>query len=294
MFATEGLFNLSLPQTTTQATEVPSLAADETGATVPFPEKISLAQALEEKHILDIEKPFGLYQALKIGLYDKKTGKFVHPSTGKYLTLEDSCKEDLIDPNTSVVKSSMDSKLLRLPVAVNLGVVDPVGGLFRLGDSSLSSKSKGIPLDQARIDGYVLTTDRPLSIVDAVQEHLYNSKTGKIADTLLGEWLTPKNAVQQGLIDPMTSAVQNLRNQNIKSLNAAIDDGDIENDRGLVTDARNGKPTTFNRAVEQGILVKVPKPISFSKAIHSDFIDLKRGKCIQNDYLYITKYVVCF
>ncbi|XP_035712122.1 microtubule-actin cross-linking factor 1 isoform X8 [Folsomia candida] len=273
----EGLFNLSLPQTTTQATEVPSLAADETGATVPFPEKISLAQALEEKHILDIEKPFGLYQALKIGLYDKKTGKFVHPSTGKYLTLEDSCKEDLIDPNTSVVKSSMDSKLLRLPVAVNLGVVDPVGGLFRLGDSSLSSKSKGIPLDQARIDGYVLTTDRPLSIVDAVQEHLYNSKTGKIADTLLGEWLTPKNAVQQGLIDPMTSAVQNLRNQNIKSLNAAIDDGDIENDRGLVTDARNGKPTTFNRAVEQGILVKVPKPISFSKAIHSDFIDLKRG-----------------
>lgn len=234
---------------------------------------VSLSEAMELGLIVDIESAgFGLYEAIAMGLYDSDSGHFVHPSTGRRLMLSDACKEELINPLTSIVKHSKSGKYFKLPSAVEVGLIDEEKGLYKIPDSN-----RTLNLKEAKEKGLIVTSKKPLSIEEAVKSGLYHPDTGRFTDPDVGDQLDIAQALVHGLIDPNTTALKDPATGQLKSVNSGIEDGSIDTSRGRVIDPKTKRAYTIDSALERGLLVTVERPITFQQAVRRGSIDFQRG-----------------
>ncbi|PSN48676.1 hypothetical protein C0J52_04770, partial [Blattella germanica] len=234
---------------------------------------ISLSEAMELGLIVDIESAgFGLYESIAMGLYDTETRRFVHPSTGRKLTLSDACKEELINPLTSIVKHSKTNHYMKLPEATTIGLIDEEQGIYKIPDSK-----KTLTLKEAKEKGLIVTAKRPLSIEEAVRCGLYRPDSGRFIDPDVGDQLDIAQALVHGLIDANTTALKDPVTGQLKSVNSGIEDGSIDVPRGRVVDPKTKRAYTIDSALERGLLVSVERPITFQQAVRRGSIDFQRG-----------------
>lgn len=232
---------------------------------------ISLSGAMELGLIVDIESAgFGLYEAVAMGLCEE--GKFVHPSTGRKLTLRDAVKEELINPVTSIVKNTKTGKYLKLPEAVETTIIDDVVGVYQFPDSA-----KIISLQEAKNKGFIVTAKKPLSIEEAVRCGLFRSDSGKFADPESGEFHDLLQAIAKGLINADTTALKDPVTGHLKSVNSGIEDGTIDISKGRVIDPKTKRSYSIDAALHKRILVTVEKPITFQQAVRRGSIDFLKG-----------------
>ena len=94
---------------------------------------VSLEKAIEEGLLKTPKKQFDLLEAIQYKLYDTNKGQFVDPFAGAekekaLVTLEDGIAKGLIDPSTTMVRTSSDSELVPIASAITSGLIDPING----------------------------------------------------------------------------------------------------------------------------------------------------------------------
>lgn len=215
---------------------------------------MSLSEALDQGFIIDIETlGFGLYETIGMGLYDPVSTMFVHPSNQRKLTLKQAVKEDLVNPNKSLVKHIKSGKYVDLNDAISQKIIDDELGIYNLPNGNI------INLIEARDKGLIVTTKKLLSIEEAMKNGLYRPDTGKFVDPSTGEYFDLSAAINVGLIDPNTTVLKDPTTGKIKSLKQAIEEGDIDVSRGKVLDGKLKRVYNLDKALEKGILITVDK-----------------------------------
>nr|CAD7258245.1 unnamed protein product [Timema shepardi] len=234
---------------------------------------VTLSDAMDLGLIVDIESAgFGLYEAIAMGLYDVDSGRFVHPSTGRKLMLSDACKEELINPLTSIVKHSKTNKYMKLPEAVEKGLIDDEKGVYKIPDAK-----RTMTLKEAKQKGLIVTSRKPLSIEEAIRCGLYRTETGRFVNPDLGDHLDLSQALIHGLIDANTTAIKDPTTGQLKSVNSGIEDSSIDVARGRVVDPKTKRAYNMDVALDRGLLVTVERPITFQQAVRRGSIDFQRG-----------------
>jgi dystonin len=89
-----------------------------------FKLEIPLNKAMERELILDIERPFSLYDAIRVGFFDRHRNYFFHPTNGRRLNLDAAFKENLIQSTKSIVKHGKMGRYMKLDDAVPTGLID--------------------------------------------------------------------------------------------------------------------------------------------------------------------------
>jgi hypothetical protein len=97
-----------------------------------------LKSAYEQGLILTPAKPFDLLEAIDYNLYNPTSGTFVDPfSFGdlkdkKRYTLQEAIANNLVDPTTTMVRSSTTDDIKSITTAINDGIIDPIKGCITL------------------------------------------------------------------------------------------------------------------------------------------------------------------
>lgn len=234
---------------------------------------VSLSVALQLGLIVDIESMgFGLHEAILMNMYDVSSGKFVHPTGNRKLTLAEACQVDMINPLTSIVKCSKSSRYLPLAEAVSSGIIDDIRGTYIIRDFD-----KTINLQEAAKKGFIVTSKIPLSIEEAVKCHLYRGDSGKFANPVANEYHDILQAIDCNLIDPDTTALKDATTGHIKSLLAGIEDGTVDVSRGRILDPKTTRAFNIDVALERGLLVTIDKPLAQQQTYRSPLEASKSG-----------------
>lgn len=235
--------------------------------------EMPLNWALEREYILDIERPFSLYDALHMGFFDEHKNCFVHPTTGRRLNLDAACKEQMVDAAKSIVKHAKTGRFMKLDEAVETGLVDPERNVYVVPDR----KSEELPLLQAMARKLIVTSRKGLTLAEAIHNGLYTPETGKFVDPSVGDQLDLNHALEHDLVDGATSAVVDVVTGSLKSLKSAIESGEIDGVRGRYVDPRTKRSISLEAALEQGIIQTVDRALTFDQAVRGGAIDLKEA-----------------
>ncbi|KAK3872161.1 hypothetical protein Pcinc_022743 [Petrolisthes cinctipes] len=233
---------------------------------------LTLMDAMEYGMILDIDKPQSLYDAVTMGFYEPKSGRMIQPSTGRKLTLANACKQEIVDPDVSIIKHADIPRFMKLNFAVQEGFIDDTAGKY-----IVPSTREKLTLGEAIERHLILPSKRPLTIEDALKYALYAPETGKFTEPTVGDKLDLKQAITHGLIDGNTSVLVDPAVKAMKSIRSAIEDKDIDPSKGLVIDPQTKTAHNINIAFEKGLIVTVGKPISFMQAVKEGSIDFEKG-----------------
>lgn len=232
---------------------------------------VSLSVALQLGLIVDIESMgFGLYESILMNMHDVGTGKFVHPTSNRKLTLGEACQVDLINPLTSIVKCTRSNKYMPLAEAITAGIVDDIHGTYVIRELD-----KAIDLLDATKKGFIVTSKTPLSIEEAIKCRLYRGDSGKFANPVTNEYHDLLQAISCGLIDPDTTALKDATTGQIKSLSAGIEDGTVDVPRGRILDPKTTRAFNIDVALERGLLVTIDKPLA-QHSVHKTSLDVSK------------------
>ncbi|KAG5872490.1 hypothetical protein JTB14_037535 [Gonioctena quinquepunctata] len=217
---------------------------------------IKLSEAMNLGLIVDIEfANFGLYEAIEMELYTPEEGSFVHPATGRKYNLKDACENELINPVTSLVKNSKQNKYVPLPVAIETNLIDDQLGIY------IFPNGNTIDLIESKNKGLIVTARTPLTLEEAIWNVLYRPDSGKFVDPVNGEFYDLSQAIANGFIDPRTTALKDMTNNTVKSLTVAIQEHNIDVEKGRVLDSKSKKTYNLDEAFKKGLLVTLEKPI---------------------------------
>ncbi|XP_035790467.1 uncharacterized protein LOC118465907 isoform X2 [Anopheles albimanus] len=218
---------------------------------------IPLSEALALGLIVDIESGgFGLYEMLAMGFYDRATGQMIHAVTGRRITLEEACTEDLVSATASIVKDCRDSRYIRLDSAIERGLIDPCDGVYVL------DVEDRIDLQEARRRGLIVSNRKLLSLETAIRMGLYVPERGRFVEPSTGDELSLQEALDAGLLDCETTVYKDAVTGRDRPLRAAIEGADIDVDNGKVLDRKSDRAYGYDAALANGLLVTVSRPIT--------------------------------
>ncbi|XP_049546708.1 uncharacterized protein LOC125957803 isoform X15 [Anopheles darlingi] len=230
---------------------------------------IPLSEALGLGLIVDIESGgFGLYEMLAMGFYDRATGQMLHPVTGRRITLEEACTEDLVSATASIVKDCHDLRYLRLDSATERGLIDPRAGVY------VVDAEDRIDLQEARRRGLIVSNRKLFSLEAAIRMGLYVPERGRFVEPSSGDELNLQEALDAGLLDCETIVYKDAVTGRDRPLRAAIEGGaDIDVGKGKVLDHKSERAYGFDVALANGLLVTVSRPITGKMLERKESID---------------------
>ncbi|KAI8432881.1 hypothetical protein MSG28_013807 [Choristoneura fumiferana] len=231
--------------------------------------RIPLSEAMSLGLIVDIESAgFTLYDALAMNLYDITELAFVHPVTERKISLKTAIVEELINPETSLIKNMPSSKYIKLDEAIKLSIVDENNSVYILPNGNK------INLLDAKHRGLVVTAKKGLSLEEIIRNGLFRADNGKIVDPSTNEFMDIVKAIEIGLMNPELTIVKDSNTNKYKPLPQAIQQGDVDVTKGRVLDTKAKKTYSLDIAFDKGLLVTVVQPITsqtITKRHVSDF-----------------------
>ncbi|CAK1543368.1 unnamed protein product [Leptosia nina] len=228
--------------------------------------QISLSEAMSLGLIVDIESAgFSLYDALSMNMYDITELVFVHPVTERKISLKTAVSEELINPETSLIKHIPTSKYVKLSEAVKLNVIDENKSVYILPNGSQ------INFLDAKHRGLVVTSKKNLSLEEVIKNGIFRADTGKIVDPSNNEFIDIRKAIEISLINPELTVVKDNSTGKFKSLPVAIQQGDVDINKARVLDTKAKKSYSFDVAFDKGLLVTVAQPLT-SQSVSKRYI----------------------
>ncbi|KAK7099742.1 hypothetical protein V1264_022800 [Littorina saxatilis] len=215
----------------------------------------------------------------------------LNPVTNEKLTLVEALHAGIIDPQTQSVFDPRTRQKLSLAQAAKKGLVDEV--LHRQLTSPCGLRDPA--------------TGRELSLIEAIQQELYDPDTNRIKDSKTGEMVPVSEALSRDIISESCSRVlsgdsvnltsithsqarfansEPLSPETALSLGQAVEKGLYNAQTGRLTDPLTGANLTLLQAVEKGYINpsyrEVIDPttghfVTLTEAVNSGTIDPERG-----------------
>lgn len=221
------------------------------------------------------------------GVYNLDSNSFVDPMTGETIRFEDLVlRYDVFDPDLIEVKdlASYPETYVTLREALEVPVIDKVSG--HMVDPRTG---KRVPFFEAVKLGWIvekpgetkLTKVKPhpsLTFQEAIDEGLYDPKTGDIQDPKTGDKFSFAEALTSGVLDPVSVSIRNPENDDILPLSEAVEIGIVDLNRGVIVNVETRTEVEFKVAFLQGYVVAGPrKPVSLEAVIKKGLYNPKTG-----------------
>lgn len=238
-------------------------------------ENIDLAEAKKRNLIVPAKKGLDLMEVVSLGLFDNNKASIIDPQTNEQLNLNQCLEKGVVIPDTTGVKDA-NGVLKSLTNAIQDGTVDPVK--CTVMDPVLQ---KPIPLDQGFINNILVKLEKPLGFQEAVRKGSADfERSHSIEKALKGSSL--EDAVKYGLIDPDTSVVKNPQTGKFITLKEAVPLGLVDLRKKVTFPVVVGKTKPRCAVLDEGNIVFLKEPHSFSFAVEKNMIDFESGRVKDN------------
>ncbi|XP_037728431.1 uncharacterized protein LOC119559408 isoform X25 [Drosophila subpulchrella] len=210
---------------------------------------------------------WSLPELLQREYYMPSTGKVLNPVTGEEILLQQAIEMGFVELETTLVKDADHDKILPGKEAAKVGLLDTVRGTL---------SSPNISLDEAFVKGYLISTKKPLSLVDCLLRGLYDPSTAKF--TIDDKQLDLKSAIAQKLINPEELVLLDPRTESIISITEAIAKGYLDPIAGYVVNPYASTKLSLHEALENRILIPPKRKRSLPDAVYRGLYDPKTGQ----------------
>lgn len=202
--------------------------------------------------------------------YSPVTGKVLNPITGDSVSVRKALESGFVDGRTIRIKDEKKDTVVTIEEAEQLGLIDLDEGLV-IYPSNMS-------LNAALEKGYILNTQKPWTLQEALAHNCYDSKTGTFE--IEGQKLTLDKAISKGFISQESASVKDPKTGDIMTLQEAIKHGLIEPKSGTALDPTTGIPVSLTDALDRGLIVPAKRKISLPEAVYKGFYDANTGEFI--------------
>nr|XP_017106609.2 uncharacterized protein LOC108131974 isoform X23 [Drosophila bipectinata] len=210
---------------------------------------------------------WSLPEVLQREYYTPSTGKVLNPVTGEEILLQQAIEMGFVELDTTLVKDADHDKIVPGKEAAKVGLLDTVRGTL---------SSPNISLDEAFVKGYLISTKKPLSLVDCLLRGLYDPSTAKF--TIDDKQLDLKSAIAQKLINPEELVLLDPKTESIISLTEAIAKGYLDPIGGYVINPYTSTKLSLHEALENRILIPPKRKRSLPDAVYRGLYDPKTGQ----------------
>ena len=214
-----------------------------------------------------------LQEVLQMGLFIEDTGKVENPETHELLTVQEAFDSCLIDKDSVKFKHPAVGLLMSFDESVKSDLVDPSTG------DVMSPEGESLTLKEAVGEGLVITalTDKGLSLIDVVQQGVYEPVSGRLTHPFSGIEMTVQEGIETGLIDTKKTRVCDA-NQQEMSTDQAINQKLINTVTGRFEEPDSGEPLTLGEAITKNYLIeqKLTK-LSIDEAVDRGLFDVRTG-----------------
>lgn len=217
-----------------------------------FGNKIDFREAFDRGILIEVRKPVGLAETVLKKIYDEPSGKFMHPQSGKSVTLSETLAQNIVDPNSVQFKDATTGlyKNISLYEAIQMGIISGQ-------TSEVSYENQRISLKKAFEMGLLSDSKAPVSVQRAIHQGLYDEKTGKFTDPTNGRKITLHEATRKFLINPQLPCYFNDREEKLLSLSETCRARLIDRREGLFKEPGSDVFIPLNEAMGLGLIVDI-------------------------------------
>lgn len=218
--------------------------------------------------ITGVRRPISLEAVVHQGLYDADTGRILDTVEHTSVTLVGSISKGIVDPEISMIRDSNTKRLSTLTEALEVNLVDSETGAIQ---DKLHDKI--IPLDQAVSRDLLSSTTVSHDLIDVINKQFYDPKTGLVLNPITGEYVTLKNAIDDGWVNVETTLVKDESKNAIVPASQAVESGLLDAKRGLITVPE----LTLDAGFSKGYLLSNRKPLSLLDVMARNMYDPLTG-----------------
>ncbi|KOB79446.1 Dystonin [Operophtera brumata] len=218
----------------------------------------------------------------EMGVYDIEKQIFLNPETGVKISFEELVYGlQIFDPESILVKdlTSKHDNYITFDEAIAIPIIDNT-----TGHMVHPKTGKRVPFLECIQLGWIVEKPEDVSVPEqvtiesAIEQGLYNPKTGEIKDINTGALVSIGKAVEKGLVDQETLLIKVPRSNEVISLADAVDRGIIEIYEGVITIIETRETIEISVAIQRGIITIIRKPISIEAVIVKELYEPKTGK----------------
>ncbi|XP_065369766.1 uncharacterized protein shot isoform X4 [Calliphora vicina] len=222
---------------------------------------------VEKKLVKTDSIKWSLPEVLQREYYSPKSGKILNPSTGEEILLQQAIEQGFVELDSCLVKDDENNIIVPGKQAAKEGLLDTVRGCL---------SSPNIKLDEAFVKGYLISTKKPLSLVDCLLRGLYDPDSSKF--NIDDKRVDLKSAISLKLINADELVLLDPKTESIISLTEAIAKGYIDPIGGFVINPFAGTKLSLNEALENRILIPPKRKRSLPDAVYRGLYDPKTGE----------------
>ncbi|KAM7341558.1 dystonin-like protein short stop isoform 44-T47 [Cochliomyia hominivorax] len=222
---------------------------------------------VEKKLVKTDSITWSLPEVLQREYYSPKSGKILNPSTGEEILLQQAIEHGFVELDSCLVKNDEKNEIVPGKQAAKEGLLDTVRGCL---------SNPTIKLDEAFVKGYLISTKKPLSLVDCLLRGLYDPDSSKF--NIDDKRVDLKTAVSLKLINAEELVLLDPKTDSIISLTEAISKGYIDPVGGFVINPFAGTKLSLNEALENRILIPSKRKRSLPDAVYRGLYDPKTGE----------------
>ncbi|KAK2164152.1 hypothetical protein LSH36_68g10066 [Paralvinella palmiformis] len=218
--------------------------------------------------------------AVKLGLYDVKSGQFRDPTTGQIMSLCEATEQGLLDMREPAIIDLKSGRYFSLEESLSSGLINDQGKI-----NERKAYSLHITLDPQFT--FKEHKQSPLNMEDAVLCGLLNPDTGTVMNPTSGAICTLGEAITKGIISGTSVLVVDPNSGEAMSLENAVQIGVVDGKTGKIMNIKTKKPMmSLTEAIKAGLIESVFKPdtvsvvqkedgthIPVSQAVHEGTID---------------------
>lgn len=242
-------------------------------------QSMDFQEAFERGVLLETRRPMSFSEAILKGILDKKTGLFLDPKSGAYLTISQAIEKNLIDADSVTVKDANTgfAKKITLREAIKTGQID--GSTGRIKDYTRNNIE--ISLIEAYELGLIVDNKAAISIQRAIHQGLYDENSGKIIDPSTGRAITLHEAMRMCVISPKLVCYWDKRGESLLSLAEACRAGVIDRRSGMFKESGANCSISLSMALQLGLIIDIESAgFSLYDAVHMGMHDVISGQFI--------------
>ncbi|XP_039956872.1 microtubule-actin cross-linking factor 1 isoform X1 [Bactrocera tryoni] len=221
-----------------------------------------------ENNLVKTDKiTWSLTELLQREYYSPKSGKVFNPITGNEMLLQQAIELGFVELETSLIKNDEEETIISGKIAAKTGLLDTVKGVLRYPH---------LTLDEAFAKGYLISTKKPLSLVDCLTRNMFDPTTSTLQ--IDDKSFNLKEAIALKYINPNDLIILDPRTDDVISITEAITKGLLDPVRGCIIDPYTSAKMSLNEALDNRILVPSKRKRSLPDAVYHGLYDPKSGK----------------
>ncbi|XP_053967039.1 microtubule-actin cross-linking factor 1 isoform X18 [Anastrepha ludens] len=221
-----------------------------------------------ENHLVKTDSiTWSLPELLQREYYSADSGKVFNPITGNEISLQQAIELGFVEIDTCLIKNEEYGTITTGKIAAKDGLLDTVTGVLR---------SPYLTLDEAFVKGYIISTKKPLSLVDCLVRNMFDPSTSTLK--LDEKLFNLKEAIALKYINQDELIILNPETDSVVSIKEAISTGLLDPVGGYIVNPCTSIKMSLYEALENKMLLPPKRKRSLPDAVYHGLYDSESGK----------------